>query len=253
VSIKILIVDDEAPARRKVRQHLARAAEVDVVGEAADGLAAVAAIRSLAPDLVFLDIQMPGMSGFEVIEEIGCERMPAVVFVTAYDEFALEAFAVEAVDYLLKPFGEARFQRALERSRKLIATRAGSAEQLARLLASVRPGQRHLQRVVVKKADRLFFVPVGDVIRFSAEGNYVLVHTAAGSHLIRDTLSRLETRLDPERFARIHRSEIVSIDRIKEILPWFHGDHVVVLQNGERRRLSRRFQDRLLRESAVEP
>jgi two-component system LytT family response regulator len=250
VSVRVLIVDDEAPARRKLRSHLARAPGVEVIGEAGDGLDAVEAIRAHEPELVFLDIQMPGLTGFEVIEQIGCEEMPAVVFVTAYDEFALEAFEVEAVDYLLKPFGEARFTRALERARKRLETRAAGGERLARVLASVRPGQRYLQRIVVKKAERMFFVPVGEVIRFSAEGNYVMVNTPAGSHLIRDTLAHLETRLDPERFARIHRSEIVSIDHVKEIQPWFHGDYVVVLSTGDRRRMSRRFQHRLLRESA---
>jgi two-component system LytT family response regulator len=252
VSTRVLIADDEAPARRKLRTHLARAQGVEVAGEAADGLATVEAIRTLRPDLVFLDIQMPGLTGFEVVEAIGCESMPAVVFVTAYDEFALEAFDVQAVDYLLKPFSEERFQRALDRARKRIAeASAGSAEseRLARLLAATRPGSRHLQRLVVKKAERLYFVPVAEVLRFTAEGNYVRIQAAAGSHLVRDTLTSLEARLDPDRFARIHRSEIVAIDAIQEIQPWFHGDYIVILKNGERLRMSRRYQGRLLEES----
>ncbi len=246
MSVRVVIVDDEAPARRKVRTHLADTPAVEVVGEAASGPEAVAAIRDLEPDLVFLDIQMPGMSGFEVIEAVGAEAMPAVVFVTAYDEFAVDAFAVQAVDYLLKPFSQERFARALDRALASLGGTGGRHDSLARLLERVLPGPRRLTRLVVRKADRTVLVPVAEVVRLSADGNYVKVVTAAGTHLIRDTLAGLERRLDPERFARVHRGEIVAIDAIKEIQPWFHGDHVVILKSGERVRMSRRYVDRLL-------
>jgi two-component system LytT family response regulator len=250
VSARVLIVDDEAPARRKVRAHLGDGALVDVVGEAASGSEAVEAIRTLRPDLVFLDVQMPGMSGFEVIEAVGAEAMPAVVFVTAYDEFAVEAFEVQAVDYLMKPFHADRFRQALARAMDRLARREEPRESLARLLeAMLKKTPRDAQRLLVREGDRIFFVPVREVVRLSAEGNYVQVHTARGQrHLLRETLARLEARLDPERFARIHRSEIVNVDFVSEVQPAFHGDYTVRLKNGEEVRLSRRYQDRLLRD-----
>jgi two-component system LytT family response regulator len=247
MSARVLIVDDEAPARRKLRGQLARHAELEIAGEAANGLEAVEAIRTLKPDVVFLDVQMPGMTGFEVIEAIGTEAMPAVVFVTAYDEFALDAFDVAAADYLLKPASEARLKRAVERALERNTQRDGGGATLARVLAALRPSRSFLRRIVVRTDERLFFVNVAEIVRLSAEGNYVKVHTGAGAHLIRETLASLESKLDPERFARVHRSDIVNVDWVKEIQPHFHGDAVVVLKNGESVRLSRRYQDRLLR------
>jgi two-component system LytT family response regulator len=244
MTLRVVVVDDEPPARNKLLAALRTEPDVEVVAEAGTGLEAVEAIRRLAPDLVFLDVQMPGLSGFEVIEAVGAQRMPAVVFVTAYDEYALDAFEVEAVDYLLKPFTAERFRKAFARARERAAA-AGSGERLARLVESLRPG--HVERLVVTEGKRLFFVPLREVFRLSAEGNYVRLHTAAGSHLVRDTLARLEGRLDPARFARIHRSEIVAIDAVRELQPFFHGDYAVILKNGERLRLSRRYQERLLK------
>jgi two-component system LytT family response regulator len=250
MSARVLIVDDEAPARRKVRAHLGDAAGVDVVGEAASGPEAVEAIRTLRPDLVFLDVQMPGMSGFEVIEAVGAEAMPAVVFVTAYDEFAVEAFEVQAVDYLMKPFHADRFRRALARAMDRLARREEPRASLAPLLeALLKKRPRDAQRLLVRDGDRILFVPLREVVRLSAEGNYVQVHTARGQrHLLRETLARLEARLDPERFARIHRSEIVNVDFVAEVQPAFHGDYTVRLKTGDEVRLSRRYQDRLLRD-----
>lgn len=242
---RVLVVDDEAPARRRLRAMLQRQAGVEVVGESADGLQAVDAIRSLAPDVVFLDVQMPGMTGFEVIEAVGPEAMPPVVFVTAYDEYALDAFEVEAVDYLLKPCPEERLARALARAETRTGRR-GEAEALARVLERVRPSRGFASRLVVRTPDEVLLLDVRQVIRLSAEGNYVRVHTAAATHLLRETLAGLESRLDPERFARVHRSDIVAIDAIRSIRPLFHGDHVVELTNGEAVRLSRRFAGRLL-------
>lgn len=247
MSLRVLVVDDELPARRKLRSHLAGQADVEVVGEAGSGPEAVEAIRALRPDLVFLDVQMPGMTGFEVIETIGVEEMPAVVFVTAYDEFAIAAFDVQAVDYLLKPFHADRFRQALARGAEAARGRQGTEETLRRLLGSLgaREG-RPVQRLLVREGERLFFVPVREVVRLSAEGNYVQVHTTKGRHQIRETLAALEVRLDPERFARVHRSEIVNVDFVAEIQPLFHGDYSVLLKNGDRVRLSRRYQARLI-------
>jgi two-component system, LytTR family, response regulator len=240
--IRTLIVDDEQPARRKILAHLADYPEIEVAGEAGNGLEAVEAIRGIEPDLVFLDIQMPGMDGFEVLASVGTDAMPVTVFVTAYDEFALRAFEVEAVDYLLKPFDEERFSRALERAVRRVRSRAGDRQPMSQLLEKVRPGSAWLQRIVVRDEGKLFFVAVTDVLRFSAEQNYVRLHTRTGPFLIRETLNRLEARLDPERFARVHRSEIVNIDQISELQPWSHGDYRIVLKDATRLRLSRRYQ-----------
>jgi two-component system, LytTR family, response regulator len=235
VTTRVVIADDEAPARRIVRSYLGGRADVEIVAEAENGLEVVDAVRTLEPDLVVLDIQMPGMTGFEAIEAIGVEAMPAVVFATAYDEFALRAFDVHAVDYLLKPFSRERFDRAVERAL------ARKPREIAPLISAA-----PLERVVVRDRDRLFFVAADEILHLSAEGNYVRIHTADKSHLIRGTLADLESRLDPKRFARIHRSGIVNIAAIKEIRAHLHGDYVVTLRNGEVVRLSRRYQGSLL-------
>jgi two-component system, LytTR family, response regulator len=251
VTLRVLIADDEAPARRVVRSFLAARQSVEIVGEAENGLEVVDAVRSLDPQIVVLDIQMPGMTGFEAIEAIGVEAMPVVIFATAYDEFALAAFDVNAVDYLLKPISRERFDRAFDRAVERVekerpAEDGGDAERIARLLASLPHAARHLERIVVRRGDRLFFVATRDILHLSAEGNYVRVHTAEGSHLVRDTLARLESRLDPARFTRIHRSGLVNLDAIREIRPHFHGDYLVTLQNDETVRLSRRYRENLL-------
>lgn len=246
MTIRVLVVDDEPPARRKLLLHLGAADDVEVVGEASDGLEAVEAIRELAPDLVFLDIQMPGMTGFEVLDAVGPDAMPAVVFVTAYDEFALKAFEVEAVDYLLKPYDARRFQQALERAVRRLHERVPARERLERLLQTIGSGSRGLQRLVVRERDRLLLIGTEEVMRISARENYVEIVTPDGSYLIRDTLSSLESRLDPARFARVHRSEIVNLDFVKELHPWTHGDYMIVLRNGDEVRMSRRYTDSVL-------
>jgi two-component system, LytTR family, response regulator len=248
MTIRVLIADDEAPARRIVHSYLGGREEIEVVGEAENGLEVVDAVRSLEPQVVILDVQMPGMNGFEAIDAIGAEAMPAVVFATAFDEFALQAFEVHAVDYLLKPFSRERFHRALDRAIERTERRADDHERLARLLASLPHASSYLERIVVRHGDRLFFVATNDMLHLTAEGNYVRVHTADGSHLIRGTLLNLEGRLDPKRFARIHRSGIVNIDAVKQVEAHFHGDYIVQLKNGETLRLSRRYQARLLGE-----
>jgi two-component system LytT family response regulator len=245
MSVRVLIVDDERPARSKLRSHFARAALAEVVGEAADGEAAVRAIEALAPDVVFLDVRMPGLDGFEVIDAVGSERMPVVVFVTAYDRYALDAFEVEAVDYLLKPYDEQRFQRAWRRACESF-DRGGGAARLTRLLEGLPRHGRFLERLVARDGERITLVPVTRVRRLSADGNYIELDTDDGRARVRGTLNRLESRLDPARFARIHRSTLVNLDRVRELTPWSHGDYVVVLDAGSRSRLSRRYRHRLL-------
>ncbi len=243
MTIRVLLADDEPPARRKLAAHLRDEADVEIAGEAANGLEAVEKIGSLAPDLVFLDVQMPGLTGLDVVETVGPAAMPPVVFVTAYDEYAVRAFDLEAVDYLLKPYDAARFRSAMERARRRVAG-PGSAASLERLVAALRP--RHLDRFVVRDGEKVVLVPARSVLRLEAEGNYVRLHTGEGSHLVRETLARLEERLDPRRFARVHRSEIVAVEAVRELLPWSHGDYVAVLRNGTQVRVSRRYQARLL-------
>ena len=247
--IRALVVDDEPMARDRVLSLLQQEEDVEVVGECGDGTQAVAAIQHQSPDLVFLDVQMPGHNGFEVIQAVGAERMPTVIFVTAYDEYALKAFEVHALDYLLKPFGRDRFQRTLQHARaSLERRRAGDLGR--RLLALVNdiktePGPPRLDRLVVKSGGRVFFLRTDEIDWIEAAGNYVRLHLGEESHLFRETMNRMESRLDGRRFVRIHRSRIVNTERVKELQPWFNGEHVVVLQNGTRLTLSRGYREKL--------
>jgi two-component system LytT family response regulator len=244
--LKILVIDDEQPARSKIQSFLKGEERVEWVMEAEDGREAVEAIIRHRPDLVFLDIQMPGMDGFEVIKAVGLESMPAVVFVTAFDEYAIAAFEVQAVDYLLKPYDQDRFGRSFDRAWERIRSGEENATLFTRLLEEVKTESRYLKRILVRKRGRYFFVRTEDVIYVSAEEKYVNIHTQEGKHLIRETLIGIEERLDPSRFARIHRSHIVNLDYVKEIQPWTHGDSIVILTNEEKLFLSRRYRDRLL-------
>jgi two-component system LytT family response regulator len=221
---------------------------VEIVAECGDGLVAVETIRELAPDLVFLDVQMPGMDGFEVTRAIGIDVMPAVVFVTAYDKYALQAFEVNAVDYLLKPFDGERFQKAFQRARLQIERRTTEAinEKLEALLESMRPQQRYLERLVVKSAGRIFFLAVAEIDWIESADNYVNLHCGRESHLIRETLSGLESKLDPEEFLRVRHSAIVNLKRIRELRPLFKGEYEIVLQNGVKLTSSRRYRNKIM-------
>lgn len=240
-SIRALIVDDEPPARENLRVLLAAEPDVELAGECGSGARAVEAIAELAPDLVFLDVQMPGMDGFEVIERVGPERMPVVVFVTAYDSYALRAFEARALDYLLKPFDDRRFAEALSRARERLRERGESdlARRLVSLVQERGQGNRPLTHLTVRERDRVVLLNLDEVNRFEAAGDYVEVHTAGRTHLLDDTMKSLEARLDPERFVRIHRSHIVRVDGIRELHPFFHGDYVVVMRDGSKLRLAR--------------
>jgi two-component system, LytTR family, response regulator len=249
MKIKTLIVDDEAIARDRVRRFLGSEGDVEIVGEARDGREAVEAIRSLAPDLVFLDVQMPEMDGFATLDAVGPATIPAVVFVTAYDQYALRAFEVHALDYLLKPFTQERFRQSLARVRgQLNRGPQGVDARLLALLEDIKgrqSGRKYAERLVVKSAGRVYFVKAEDVDWIEACGNYVTLHAGGEAHLLRETLSHLEQRLDPDKFLRIHRSRLVNIDRIKELTPLFNGDYAVSLRDGTELTLSRTYRDRL--------
>jgi two-component system LytT family response regulator len=249
--IRALIADDERPARRKLRELLCREADFEVVAEAADGVEAVAAIRAAAPDVVFLDIQMPRLDGFGVIAEVGVQAMPLVVFVTAFDEHALRAFEVHALDYLLKPFAPSRLRRLLERLRRQLAPPgevsgavAGGdlAQRIERLLAAVRPIPEYPRQLLVDRGEgRQALLAVDQIDLIRAEGNYLRCFAPGAEYRRRGTLRDLEGRLDPARFVRVNRSEIVRLEAIRELQPWFHGDARVILRDGSVLTFSRRY------------
>jgi two-component system LytT family response regulator len=244
--MKVLIVDDEPLARERLRELLAAEPDVELAGECGDGEAAVRAIRESAPDLVFLDVQMPGGGGFDVIREVGPERMPHVVFATAHDEFALRAFDVAALDYLLKPFDEARVRRSLGRVRERIAGGGPRLDPaLAALLEGVRGEASYPERLTVRTGTRYAVVRVADVDWIAAEDNYVRLHVGRATHLMRETLAAMERSLDPRRFVRIHRSTVVNVDRVRSIESWGVGEFLLVLQDGTRLQSSRGFRERV--------
>ena len=245
--IRTVVVDDEPIARERVLSLLQQEDDVEIVGACSDGTQALAAISQHAPDLVFLDVQMPGVDGFGVIEAIGPERMPTVIFVTAYDEYALRAFEVHALNYLLKPFGRERFQETLKHARaSLERRRAGDlGRKLLALVNDIKPEPAKLDRLVVKSSGRVFFLRTDEIDWIEAAGNYVRLHLGDESHLFRETMTRMEARLDGRRFGRIHRSRIVNIERVKELQPWFNGEYVVILRNGTRLPLSRGYREKL--------
>src|SRR5713226_9335661 len=246
MKIRILLVDDEPLARERLRRFLEKEAEVEVVGECANGREAVSAIKRHSPELVFLDVQMPELDGFGVLAELKDEPMPAIIFVTAYDQYALRAFEVHALDYLLKPFDRERFEKALARAKRQIRRPDDELhERLLALLEDLKPGQKYLERLVIKSGGRIFFLRAEEIDWIEASGNYVRLHAGKESHLLRDTMHGIEGRLDPARFVRVHRSTIVNLDRIKELHPWFRGDHVIVLRDGTRLTLSRGCREKL--------
>lgn len=290
--MKVLIVDDESLARQRVRRLLLTEHDVEVVGEAESGHEAVRLIRSLQPDLVCLDVQMPGLDGFEVLQELDGGHVPMVLFITAYDEHAQRAFDVHAVDYVLKPVDEDRFRAAFNKARQQRAN-AVAAVRLSELLATVRrladgsaaladgradgpadagaltgaaavapnghtpaggtasTAGRYASRILVKQDGRMFFVKTTDIDWIEADRNYVRLHVGAVAHTIRERISHLEEALDPRLFARIHRSTIVNLNRVREMQQWFSGDYVVILEDGTRLRLSRHYRDRVEKQVGV--
>jgi two-component system LytT family response regulator len=234
MKLRTLIVDDEPVARHRLRRFLERVPDVAVIGECADGASAVSALQTHELDVVFLDVQMPNMSGLEVARTIGAEAMPVLIFVTAFDRFALQAFDAQALDYLLKPFGEDRVRRALERARKFLegSERQAFRDRLKGWLDSMPRQEPH--RILVKDRDRVIVLKPGEIDWVEADGDYVRLHVGQEAHFIRSTMTNMQEKLAPEGFIRIHRSRLVNFDRIKEFRPLFEGESVVVLKNGVR-------------------
>jgi two-component system, LytTR family, response regulator len=247
LKVRTLIVDDEPLGRERIRTLLREDPDVEVIGECSDGRQAVAAIERLKPDLFFLDVQMPEMDGFAVLDAIAGKHMPAIIFVTAYDRYAVQAFEVHALDYLLKSFDRERFHNAVERAKgEIRRLREGALnERLAGLLEEMESRKSRLTRVVIKSGGRIFFLPVEEIDWVEAADNYVRIHARRESHLVRETLQSLEGRLDSRKFLRIHRSTIVNLDRIRELQPLFHGDYAVHLQDGTELTLSRNYRQKL--------
>lgn len=250
--IRTLIVDDEPAARRGVRLLLEQDAGIEIIGEAADGLQAVEWIRRERPELLFLDVQMPGCDAFEALQQAGPPPLPVVVFVTAYNEHALRAFEVHAVDYLLKPYDDERFFAALRRAKEAVRQRDREAagSRLTRLLDYLQsrvdqPADGMADRIFIKSSGEIFFLRTAEIDWIEAEGDYMKFHAAGRSHLMRETMARLEARLDPRHFIRIHRSTIVNLDRVRKLSPAFGGEYVVILQDGTKLKLSRGYQDRI--------
>lgn len=244
---RTLIVDDEPPARQRIRSLLAEDREIEIVGEAEDGPSAVEAIERLNPDIVFLDVQMPELDGFGVIEAVGPQKMPCPVFVTAYARHALKAFDVNAVDYILKPFDADRFRRALGKAKGRAGDAQGpTAERLEHLLEDVRQPGDYPERILVKIGTSQQLIKVADIRWIEAEDNHIRLHLAQGSHLIRHTLRDFLKRLDPSQFRQIHRSTIVNMAFIRELQPWFHGDYLVHMTDGTTLTLTRTHRSALM-------
>lgn len=246
MKVRTLIADDEPLARDRLRQLLAERPEIVLVGECGDGRQAVEAIQKQAPELIFLDIQMPELDGFEVLEAVSVEPMPVIVFVTAHNQFALRAFEVHAMDYLLKPFDRERFESALSRALEQVKHReAGRSEAQTAVLSEMQAAAKPLERLAVKSDGRITILKIAEIDWIEAAHNYVEIHQDKQSHLLREPISAIEQRLPPEKFVRISRSVIVNVDKVKQLEPLFHGEYSVTMQNGERLTLSRRYRNKL--------
>jgi two-component system LytT family response regulator len=241
MNIRALIADDELLARQSIRRFLQHHPDISVVEECGDGQSAADAIVSHKPDLVFLDVQMPELDGFAVVHRVGVEQMPATIFVTAYDQYALAAFDANALDYLLKPFGKARFDRALARAQERLTERPDRdlIQRLLRTIENTNGDKNYMDRLPVTENGRIVFVKTREIQWIESAGNYARLHVAARNYEIRETLSNLERKLRPKEFVRIHRSTIVNLQYVKEVHPWFNGYHLVLLESGQELRMSR--------------
>ncbi|MEN5068757.1 LytTR family DNA-binding domain-containing protein [Stenotrophomonas sp. TWI1183] len=243
MSLTVLVVDDEPIARHAIVRLLRDDPGIEIVGECGDGISAVAAIRSHSPDLVFLDIQMPAINGMDVVATIGAARMPATVFVTAYEQYAVKAFEANAVDYLVKPFSRERFATTLERAKARVAASTAmgtqASAQILQALDALRQRDDYLQRIPVRVDEHVVLVAVEDIVWIKAARNTVEIHLVDRMHELRETMTTLAARLDPRHFARVHRSAIVNVRRVKAIHPWFNGHHVVTMDTGQQLRMSR--------------
>jgi two-component system LytT family response regulator len=246
-AIRALLVDDEPLARKRLRELLKDDSGTIVIGECSNGMETVAAVSELRPDLIFLDVQMPGMDGLAVSETLRGPQSPLVIFVTAYENYAVKAFDVQAVDYLLKPFDRARFTQALQRAKDRLREKRHDDvnRRILDLLSEIKDKPQYLDRLVIKNNERVFVLKTDEIDWIEAEGNYVRVHFGSQSSLIRETLSNLAAQLDPRKFPRIHRSRLVNIDHIQELQPWSHRDWRIILRGGAELRLSRNYRDQL--------
>ena len=245
--IRTLIIDDVALARARLKRCLAVDPDIAIVGESDNGEKAVADVRALAPDLIFLDVQMPALDGFGVLEALKDERAPAVIFVTAYNEYAIQAFEVNALDYLLKPVDCDRLSKAVERAKSRLAQSLRDDDldvRVRAVLEDIKTGSKYLKRLTIKLTGRTIQLPTDEIDWIETHGNYLKVYAGRESHLIRGTMQSLEPRLNPEKFVRVHRSAIVNVEKIKEIYPRSNGDQDLVLQNGRQLMLSRNYRDR---------
>jgi two-component system LytT family response regulator len=251
VSIATLVVDDEPIARHAIVRLLRDDPDIELLGECGDGASAVAAIRNQSPDLVFLDIQMPALNGMDVVSAIGAARMPATVFVTAFEQYAVRAFEANAVDYLIKPFSRERFANSLLRVKARLAAGEGVAgpasARILRALDALRQRNDYLERIPVRIDEHITFIDVDDIVWIKASRNIVQIHLAERVHELRETMSALAERLDPKQFARVHRSAIINIRRVTAIHPWFNGHHVVTMDTGQKLRMSRYQHETFLR------
>ena len=250
MKISALVVDDEPIARHAIVRLLRADPGIELLGECGDGASAVIAIRSQSPDLVFLDIQMPAMTGIDVVATLGAGGMPATIFVTAYEQYAVRAFEANAVDYLVKPFSRGRFAETLQRAKHRLASAAGGSTAEARILQALdalRQRDDYLERIPVRIDEALVFIAVDDIVWIKASRNTVLIHLADHVHELRETMATLASRLDPRHFARMHRSAIINVRRVKSIHPWFNGHHVVTMDTGQQLRMSRYQHEAFLR------
>jgi two-component system, LytTR family, response regulator len=251
MKLRVIIVDDEPLARERVRTFLAEEPDTEVLAECADGTAAVKAIEQHRPDLVFLDVQMPRLTGFEVLEALDEDVVPAIIFTTAHDQHAIRAFEVNAVDYLLKPYKQARFKKSLQRTREQLQSPArtpGAEPQLNALLTQIRGGTGKNPRILVKSPDRILFLKAQEIDHIEADGNYLLLHVGKERHMIRDTMNAMDTRLANAGFMRISRSVMVNLARIRELQPMAAGEYCVILLSGTRLNMTcslRELQDRM--------
>ena len=251
MSIATLVVDDEPIARHAIVRLLRDDPDIELVGECGDGVSAVEAIRRQSPELVFLDIQMPAINGIEVIATIGAERMPATIFVTAFEQYAVRAFEANAVDYLVKPFSRARFANSLLRVKARLSAGEGmgsaASARILQTLDALRQRDDYLERLPVRIDEHIAFIDVDDIVWIKASHNNVQIHLADRVHEMRETMNVLAARLDPRHFARVHRSAIINVRRVQAIHPWFNGHHVVTMDTGQKLRMSRYQHETFLR------
>ena len=245
--IRVVIADDELLARKFIRRMLKQDPEVEIVAECSNGADAVTTIRKEKPDLVFLDVQMPEIDGFGVLDAVKLDHLPEIIFTTAYESYAIRAFELHALDYLLKPFDQVRFKAALKYAKERFQVQDNDEKrlQIGTLLDSIRAQQQYLDRVIIRADGRITFLQTREIDWLEADDKYVHLHTGKGARMVRQTLSAMEDQLDPKKFVRVHRSAIVNTDRIKELQPLFNGEHSLILEDGTRLTLSRKYKDKL--------